>query len=59
MLDMSMGMKKESMALDRAVSYVLDVLKYRTRDLGGEVSTIEMGDAISDAFRAELKLIYS
>lgn len=46
MLELSLGMPKEAVMVTKAVQEVLDVQGLRTRDLGGNASTNDIGDAI-------------
>ena len=46
MLDYSLGLKKEAQAIEQAIKNVLDIQGLRSADLGGNVTTCEMGDAI-------------
>merc|ERR1719354_806743 len=48
LLEMSLGMVKEAKQLEKAVAYVLDDLKLRTKDLGGNVTTQEIGSAVCE-----------
>ncbi|TPX61198.1 3-isopropylmalate dehydrogenase [Powellomyces hirtus] len=53
----SLGLDKEALAIERAVEHVLDTQRLRTKDLGGETSTTQMGDAVVKALEAELAKI--
>lgn len=55
MLEYSLASPHEAKAIQDAVEYVLDIEKLRTRDLGGETTTSEMGDAICKRLESSLK----
>ncbi|KAJ3031268.1 3-isopropylmalate dehydrogenase [Rhizophlyctis rosea] len=55
LLEYSLGLKGESRAVEAAVKKVFDVVGLRTKDLGGNASTSEFGDAVVAALREELK----
>ena len=42
-------MEKEAIAVEKAVEYVLDVVKMRTKDLDGDAKTSDVGDAVVSA----------
>lgn len=46
MLRLSLGRTDEAAALERAIARVLDDPECRTRDIGGTLSTSQMGDAV-------------
>ena len=48
MLD-HLGETEAAAAIVRAIEAVLEKAEYRTRDLGGQATTIECGRAIADA----------
>lgn len=55
----SMGLDKPAQAIEAAVRRVLDEKKFggsefRTKDLGGTVSTTQMGDKILEALKETL-----
>ncbi|KAJ3299561.1 3-isopropylmalate dehydrogenase [Borealophlyctis nickersoniae] len=54
LLEYSLGLKKEATAIEAAVSKVLDVDGLRTKDLGGNASTSQIGNAVVAALRDEL-----
>ena len=58
LLEMSLGMIQEAKALEKAVEFVLDEQLLRTKDLGGETTTAEMGDAVAHAFKKNLEALY-
>jgi 3-isopropylmalate dehydrogenase len=58
LLEMSLGMVQEARALEKAVEFVLDEQLLRTRDLGGQTTTAEMGSAIASAFKKNLEALY-
>lgn len=47
MLEYSLGMKTEAKIIEAAVKHVLDEEKLRSKDLGGDATTKDIGDAIS------------
>jgi 3-isopropylmalate dehydrogenase len=55
MLECSLGMKKEAKAIEAAVMFVLDDMLLRTKDLGGNCTTKEMGDSIARVLADKLK----
>ncbi|RKO87317.1 3-isopropylmalate dehydrogenase [Blyttiomyces helicus] len=57
LLHYSLGLQKEARAIEAAVAHVLDVDMIRTRDLGGEAKTVDVGNAVLDALRQELAKI--
>jgi len=55
-LKYSLGLNKPAQAIENAVRRVLDEEKlggfeFRTKDLGGDVSTTQMGDKILEALK--------
>ena len=52
MLRLSLGRDEEACAIERAVERVLENPLTRTRDLGGTLSTSQMGDAVLAALKA-------
>ncbi|KAI9099943.1 3-isopropylmalate dehydrogenase [Phlyctochytrium arcticum] len=54
LLRYSLGLEKEAAAIEAAVATVLDEQGLRTRDLGGQVGTTQMGQAVADALKKEL-----
>jgi 3-isopropylmalate dehydrogenase len=58
LLEMSLGMVLEARALEKAVEFVLDEQLLRTRDLGGQTTTADMGSAIASAFKKNLEALY-
>ncbi|KAI8819340.1 3-isopropylmalate dehydrogenase [Fimicolochytrium jonesii] len=46
LLEYSFGLVREAKAIEEAVAIVLDEQALRTKDLGGEVTTKQMGDAV-------------
>ncbi|KAJ3045459.1 3-isopropylmalate dehydrogenase, partial [Rhizophlyctis rosea] len=55
LLEYSLGLKSEARAVEAAVKHVLDVDGLRTKDLGGNATTAQIGDAVVAALRAQLK----
>jgi len=60
LLRYSLGLEKPAQAIETAVSKVLDSqelggLGLRTKDLGGEVTTVELGDKIVETLRSILQ----
>ena len=56
LLRYSLGLEKQASTIEAAVRKVLDAktaggLELRTRDLGGEVTTVEMGDRIAEVVK--------
>lgn len=49
LLRYSLNMEKEAIAVEKAVEYVLDVVKMRTKDLDGDAKTSDVGDAVVSA----------
>ncbi len=58
LLECSLGMVKEAKALEEAVRRVLDVKQMRTKDLGGNCSTEDIGDAVAMEFKSILNGLY-
>ncbi|KAI9011243.1 Isopropylmalate dehydrogenase-like domain-containing protein [Gaertneriomyces semiglobifer] len=54
LLEYSLGLIPEARAIEAAVAHVLDQEGLRTKDLGGETTTSQMGQAIAKAVRSEL-----
>ncbi|KAJ3172364.1 3-isopropylmalate dehydrogenase [Geranomyces variabilis] len=54
MLRYSLGLEQEARAIERAVASVLDTQRLRTRDLGGDATTSQMGQAVVKALETEL-----
>ncbi|KAJ3015037.1 3-isopropylmalate dehydrogenase [Thoreauomyces humboldtii] len=57
LLQYSLGLNEEARAIEQAVAHVLDVDGLRTKDLGGDVTTKQMGDAIVAALRTTLAIL--
>lgn len=60
LLRYSLGLEKEATAIEAAVRKVLDNVSegghgYRTKDLGGEVGTKEMGGKIAEVLKSLLQ----
>lgn len=54
MLRYSLGQEKEATAIERSVEEALD-RGIRTRDIGGQVSTTDFGDAVVETLQRILK----
>ncbi|KAI8895747.1 Isopropylmalate dehydrogenase-like domain-containing protein [Globomyces pollinis-pini] len=59
LLECSLGMKREARAIEEAVAEVLDTQNMRTKDLGGNHKTTEVGDAVSKLFKQKLSKLYA
>ncbi|KAI8929966.1 Isocitrate/isopropylmalate dehydrogenase-domain-containing protein [Entophlyctis helioformis] len=57
LLEYSFGMPREARAVEEAVAHVLDVDMLRTRDLGGNASTTDIGDAVVNALVDKIRAI--
>ena len=60
LLRYSLGLERPAQAIETAVRKVLDLpdvggLGLRTKDLGGEVNTVELGDKVVETLRSLLQ----